>query len=246
VKAVSFNNFLKAAGLMSQEPQVVQARVVLEHHCVILGSTQTGKTTTSLKLLQDQPGLKLFINTKHDRNFEKYFRFIVGGLEQVKRIVKEYEYENGMICFNPPFRKPYKEVESLCEWLIFDYHKPKGTKSCVVVDEAHVFVKKEKQSLWLRRLWTMGLGLGVRAVAISQRGQMFRNSLEIPHNSEYYIIHALKDHDLKYLVDHGYISGIEGVSFPASPHSHGRKFCEISHEIYVQTNNFTGLRRVQQ
>ena len=45
----------------------------LTHHGLILGSTQTGKTTTGIQLLQQQEGLLIFVNSKLDRNFDNNF-----------------------------------------------------------------------------------------------------------------------------------------------------------------------------
>ena len=80
----------------------------LTHHGLILGSTQTGKTTTAIRLLQQQRGLLIFVNSKLDRNFDSHF-YAFATHENIDDILFDYrsgQAKDGFIyCFFNSFSR---------------------------------------------------------------------------------------------------------------------------------------------
>ena len=108
----------------------------LHHNAAVLGATQTGKTTTALRLLQAQQGIKLFINTKReakwfrpksmDPSFSPCIKYQVTDAEDMFRVYKYYNaFSNGIGMFVPSAtnkRKALPELEKILE-VVLQYHQ---------------------------------------------------------------------------------------------------------------------------
>ncbi len=216
----------------------------LNHHGLILGAVQTGKTTTAIRLLQKQDGLLIFVNSKLDRNFDRnYYSFI--NQYTIEQML--WDYKNGyakagyIYCFDVDIdEKGYKDVILLAENLLKWHQKGLIDRTVIMIDEMHLYKKKIEP---IEKLWTMGLGLGIRAVGISQRIQGV--NLNIRENSEVFVLHALQDTQMEFLETSGLIKIHD--SFKDGEYMYRYKLWQhsanqIDHSCYIQTDP-NGLRR---
>ena len=169
------------------------------HNVIPVGATRTGKTTTGLRELQQQPGLKFFINTKNERKWDKYCYAGNPSLDDIDIIYNNPEiHSQGIISISPRnIANAYSELEKYIK-KIFTYHMEDNLLNTVLcVDEIHEYQSKRGVGDSLRRCFSMGLGIGLKTIGISQRPTQIHN--DILTNSEIFIAHAVSWDDLEHL-----------------------------------------------
>jgi len=208
----------------------------LQSHAVILGYTQSGKTTTALTLLSSHKNyIKIFVNTKRENKVRKYFHFLILDADAMKEVYEDYPRSTKYMYLIEPDVTDRSATDQIAK--IFDvtlqYHQkdPTRYKTVIMIDEIQVYQSKFSKNESFARLWTMGLGLGIRAVAIAQRPQMINNDLLF--NSETWIIHKQIDADMEYLKDKGVIN-----------YDKEKHIFTWTHDAFIQTNKSTGLKRL--
>ena len=216
----------------------------LTHHGLILGSTQTGKTTTAIRLLQQQQGLLIFVNSKLDRNFDSNF-YAFATHENIDDILFDYrsgQAKDGFIyCFDvDPDQKRFADVVLLADKILKWHQQGLIPRTVIMIDEMHLYKKKIEP---IEKLFTMGLGLGIIAVGISQRIHGVNNTIR--ENHDMLVLHSVKDAQLEFLETGGYVEIPQEYKvddymykYKLWQHSMGR----IDHTCYVQTDP-RGLRK---
>ena len=214
----------------------------LKHHLVVLGSTRPGKTTTALKVLQEQKGLKFFINTKREAKWFKYMKYACYNAGNLETIFDNFDsYSDGIIQYIPDAtdRKAVNKLEEVLDIILKrqqDEEDDKRKKVTIAVDEIQVYQSAHGCNETLARLWTMGLGLSIFAIGIAQRPQMVH--FDLLANTENWILHAITPFDLDYLKkDKGVLSFEEYPEFLVSGEA-------IPHTAYMQTNKMIGLKKL--
>jgi len=210
----------------------------LDHHCVVLGATRTGKTTTSLRLLSEQEGFRIFVNTKNESKWKKYFKYINPSVEMLDFMYNNFnKFSDGMIMLNPDISKdhPIEDLEEYLKLIISKHLNNNLLKTCIAIDEIHEFQSKSSCNKYLKKIWTMGLGIGIIGIAISQRPTHVHNDLFT--NTENFILHALKQRDLEHMSEWVNID-FEKIKYPKWPGE------TASHTAYIQVNQLEGLKKL--
>ena len=209
----------------------------LRSHGVLLGQTQSGKTTIGLKYLAAQKdGLKLFINTKREQKWTKYFKYMIKTPEDLEHVYSEYSSYTSDLFLIEPDVTDGGSIDQIGELLdvILKFHQdnPQKFKTYIFIDEIQVYQSKFSRPKSFVRLWTMGLGLGIRAVAVAQRPQLINN--DILYNSETWLLCHLTEADLEYLDEKGIIQYAQDKHVYNSPY-----------DAFLQDNKKTGLKRLK-
>lgn len=219
----------------------------LDHHCVVTGATRTGKTTTSIRLLSSQKKtLKVFVNTKAEVEWTKYCKYQRITIKQFKFIYNNpSKFCDGIIEIFPDIFDEKKDgTEQIKEYfrIVLVAHRDDfSIKTVLLVDEIHQFQNKWSLDEDIARIWMMGLGMGIKAIAVSQRASGRHGIHEdIMSNSEYFIIHQMKIKDLDYMSD--YVSTNEGMDNLKFPVNSGDV---VSHTAYIQKSYIIGLRKLR-
>ena len=140
----------------------------LDHHSVIVGATQTGKTTTALRLLQMQEGLKIFINTKRQKHwydFEEYpdtacVKYQCYNEHNMQTIYDYYEeFQDGIIQIVPEAtnKDALEDLEKILNTILFAHQTDDSLITTILVDEIQVFQSAHSCNDTLGRMWVMGL-----------------------------------------------------------------------------------------
>lgn len=207
-------------------------------HGIMCGQTQSGKSTLAMKWLSAQEGVKIFVNTKRQKEWRAYCKHIIRNPEDMTHIYENYpKYSTSKNFFLiEPDVTSKEAIDRIAK--IFDitlkYHQdhPYKFKTNIFIDEIQVFQSKFTRDESLARLWTMGLGLGIKAVAISQRPQLINN--DILYNSDDIVLLKLTDSDMKYLDERGIID------YDPEKHIFDKKY-----KAYRQTNKSKGLKELK-
>jgi DNA helicase HerA-like ATPase len=147
-------------------------------HSVILGMTRSGKTFFAariLKRLQNLGAHTLFVDPKHDKAYEHLGDVCYSPMEVLEKIM----LKKRAIVFRPPAAKEQK-IEQLDEVieLLFKYSKEDGYKRIrrvVAIDELQLFVKKGNSKA-IEMIWTVGAGIGIVGMALTQRVQLLNET----------------------------------------------------------------------
>lgn len=181
----------------------------IREHGVILGTTQSGKTTQTLRLMRDigEDGLKIFVNTKREQKWTPYFKHKIMTPEHMEDVYENYpEYLPFFLLIEPDVTDrgaadKIAEIFDVC--LKFHQDFPMKFKTYVFIDEIHVFQSKFTRNESFARIFSMGMGLGLFGIAISQRASSIHN--DILKNCGFLLLAHQDLGDLKYLRDNGII-----------------------------------------
>ena len=211
----------------------------LKHHAVVLGTTRTGKTTTALKLLTEQKGLKIFINTKREKKWFKYMKYAVYHEGNMETIYDHFDsYSDGIIQYIPDAtnKASLAELEKILDVVLKRQQENDERRTTIVVDEIQVYQSAHGCNETLARLWTMGLGLNIVSIAVAQRPQMIH--FDLLANTENWLLHAITPFDLDYLKkDKGVLNFDEYPEFQVKGEI-------IPHTCYAQYNKMTGIKKL--
>lgn len=166
-------------------------------HIFICGLTQvSGKTTLAAYLFRRWTGLSTFFNTQHNHRVQLCSDIVVSNIkdyaEVFEKAVNEYfkqpsqfEKKALRVCFNPDLKESVaavqlKQIVNLNIKFGKILHKKRMEVvqwGNIIVDEAHRFSKKTDPSESVDVVFTGGLGLGLRGMAISQRPAMVSHTI---------------------------------------------------------------------
>ncbi len=150
-----------------------------DRHSVIIGITRSGKTTFAshaIESLWARSTHTMFIDPKHDESFAK-----LGTVcNTVMEVYEQLLLKNKAIVFRPP-GSAEERIESLDRIveLIFQLQRSAGFKRIrrvIAIDELQLFVKKGNSKA-IEMIWTVGAGMGVVGMAMTQRIQLLNETV---------------------------------------------------------------------
>jgi len=224
---------------------------------LIVGVSRTGKTTTMLKMMKKyyKDHMMVFINTKREQKWDKYCRYINPSLELFQYMVGNHEkFTDGIIEVYMPSildENPIEYLEQFIKIIMEAHQENNFLKTVIAIDELHEFQSKMSVNKAIKRIASMGMGLGLFGIFCSQRWTDVHNDLIT--NAEIRICHALDLHDFEQTIrwmnfekmfeDLGIEKPINAkdisILFPQELDSDGRM---ISHRAYLQTNKVEGAK----
>ena len=152
---------------------------VKNRHSVVLGMTRSGKTWFTgkmLKKLQAKGVHTIFVDPKHDADYEDLGTVCYSPIEAYALLLKK----TPAIVMRTPATSPEnaEALDRLVE-LLFQLQKTSGfrrIRRVVAIDELQLYAKKGN-SRAIEMIWTVGAGVGITGVALTQRMQLLNDSL---------------------------------------------------------------------
>ena len=149
-----------------------------KRHSVIVGMTRSGKsylTKHVLQQLQDQGYHTVFFDPKHDDDYASLGTICKTPLQFYHQLLKK----NPAIVYRPSPKKDARvdELNKITEFLFAMSNKDgfKRIKRVVAIDEIQLMVKKGTND-GVETIWTVGAGIGVVGIAITQRIQLLNET----------------------------------------------------------------------
>ena len=147
-------------------------------HAVILGMTRSGKTFLAGKILQgiqELGGHTIFVDPKHDDGYAHLGTICHSPIEVYEQLLRK----NPAIIFRTPGTSD-ERIEALDRMveLIFKLQRTPGFKRIrrvIAIDEIQLFVKKGN-SRAVEMIWTIGAGIGIVGMALTQRIQLLNET----------------------------------------------------------------------
>lgn len=147
-------------------------------HSVVLGMTRSGKTFLAGKVLQgvqDIGGHTIFVDPKHDDGYAHLGTVCHSPIEVYEQLLRK----NPAIVFRTPGTSE-ERIEALDRMveLMFTLQRTSGFKRIrrvIAIDEIQLFVKKGN-SRAVEMIWTIGAGLGIVGMALTQRIQLLNET----------------------------------------------------------------------
>ena len=148
-------------------------------HSVVLGMTRSGKTYFTgaiLKQLQSNGVHTIFVDPKHDADYEDLGVICYSPMEVYEKLLKK----ESRIVFRTPATSP-ENVESLDRLveLVFQLARTDGFKRIrrvIAIDELQLYTKKGSSKA-IEMIWTVGAGLGIVGIALTQRMQLLNDTV---------------------------------------------------------------------
>ena len=149
-----------------------------ERHSVIIGITRSGKTVFASRVLEELQRLgthTIFVDPKHDEAFAKLGTVCYDPMDVYECLLRKVN----AIVFRPPATADERtaSLDRVVE-LIFMLQKTEGYKRIrrvIAIDELQLFVKKGSSKA-IEMLWTVGAGVGVVGMALTQRIQLLNET----------------------------------------------------------------------
>jgi hypothetical protein len=147
---------------------------IKERHTVIVGMTRSGKTMLCKKMLQGLQDMNvhtIFIDPKHDDDYADLGTVCTTPMQ----FYSELMAKNPRIIYRPPGGKTERQ-EHLTRVIDLVFNAQRNQKfkripRVIAIDEIQLFVKKGSHD-GIEKLWTVGAGLGVMGMGITQRIQL--------------------------------------------------------------------------
>jgi DNA helicase HerA-like ATPase len=147
-------------------------------HSVILGITRSGKTMFASKILQrlqTTGAHTLFVDPKHDAGYEHLGTICSTPIEVYEQLL----LKNPAIILRTPgtSEERIETLDRVIE-LMFTLQRTPGfkrIKRVVAIDELQLFVKKGN-SRAIETIWTIGAGIGIVGMALTQRIQLLNET----------------------------------------------------------------------
>ena len=141
--------------------------------------TRSGKTwlcKQALESLQEMNVHTVFFDPKHDDEFSSLGTICTTPMQFYAQLVKK----NPRIVYRPPGAKEgsQKDLTSIID-LVFGLQKNKKfsrIKRVIAIDEIQLMVKKGGHD-GIEKLWTVGAGMGIVGLAITQRVQLLNETV---------------------------------------------------------------------
>jgi len=147
-------------------------------HSVVLGITRSGKTYFAAKVLQGVQSLgghTIFVDPKHDAGYAHLGTICHSPIEVYEQLLRK----NPAIVFRTPGTSE-ERIEALDRMveLMFTLQRTPGFKRVrrvIAIDELQLFVKKGN-SRAIEMIWTIGAGIGIIGMALTQRIQLLNET----------------------------------------------------------------------
>ena len=211
----------------------------ISEHGVVLGTTQSGKTTKTLELMKSigKKSLKIFVNTKREAKWLPYFKYKIETPEHMVDVYENYpEFTPFFLLIEPDVTDrgaadKIAEIFDIC--LKFHQDFPMKFNTYIFIDEIHVFQSKFTRNESFARIFSMGLGLGLIGIAISQRASSIHN--DILKNCGFLLLAHQDLGDLKYLRENGIIpyNSLDKIVFKGK------------YDMYIRENMRSKLKKVK-
>ena len=147
-------------------------------HSVIVGMTRSGKTYFTkhvLKNLQAEGYHTVFFDPKHDDDYADLGVICTTPIDFYAKLLKKTPH----IVYRPSPKKDERadELSRIIEMMFALSKKPgfKRMRRIVAIDEIQLMVKKGTND-GVEMLWTIGAGMGIVGVAITQRVQLLNET----------------------------------------------------------------------
>ena len=152
---------------------------VRNRHSVVLGMTRSGKTYFTgevLKRLQEDRVHTIFVDPKHDSDYESLGVVCYSPMEVYEKLLKK----EPRIVFRTPATSP-ENVEALDRMveLVFNLQRTDGfrrIRRVIAIDELQLYTKKGSSKA-IEMIWTVGAGLGIVGMALTQRMQLLNDTV---------------------------------------------------------------------
>ena len=150
---------------------------VRDRHTAIIGITRSGKTTFAAQVLKKLWGRSthtIFVDPKHDDAFTKLGTVCYDPMEVYERLLAK----DNRIVFRPSADERVEELDRVVD-LIFMLARKDGFKRIrrvVAIDELQLFVKKGSSKA-IEQIWTVGAGMGIVGMAMTQRIQLLNETV---------------------------------------------------------------------
>ena len=149
-----------------------------KRHSVIVGMTRSGKsylTKHVLQQLQEQGYHTVFFDPKHDDDYASLGTICKTPVQFYHQLLKK----NPAIVYRPSPKRDSRveELNKIAELLFAMSNKEgfKRIKRVVAIDEIQLMVKKGTND-GVETIWTVGAGIGVVGIAITQRIQLLNET----------------------------------------------------------------------
>lgn len=152
---------------------------IRNRHSVVLGMTRSGKTYFTgevLKRLQRDRTHTIFVDPKHDADYENLGVVCYSPMEVYEKLLKK----EPRIVFRTPATSP-ENVEALDRMveLVFNLQRTDGfrrIRRVIAIDELQLYTKKGSSKA-IEMIWTVGAGLGIVGMALTQRMQLLNDTV---------------------------------------------------------------------
>lgn len=183
-------------------------------HSAILGMTRSGKTYFTghvLEMLQEQGAHTIFVDPKHDREYARLGTICHSAIEVYSQLLKK----NRAIVFRPSAVRDERnaELDKLVE-MMMELQRTDGfrrIRRVIAIDEIQLFVGKGSKSRAVEIIWTVGAGIGMMGIALTQRLQNLNEDIwsqsenkvcfKMDERPEYLKSRNLEHYPQEYLMD---------------------------------------------
>lgn len=176
----------------------------LDYHTQIYGVTQSGKTYAGLKLLLNQNGLKLFVDTKEEMKYHKYFQASI-SIHDISKILTNIDsFSDAKIRIVIDIERDLKKQLNEFAKQVFLYQRfnPKH-RVTVLIDELQEFVSNRSSMQYIRALFIQGLAKNIRVIFTCQGWSMIQKNIR--NNCENTIIFKQRKNDIDSMMDLGLV-----------------------------------------
>src|SRR5437764_2262809 len=163
--------------MMGSGAKKIPGYAIEKDHVVVIGATQYGKTTATIKTLENVKGPVFFFNTLHTAGTGAEW-VEAKGSNSIEQII--YGLKNGYkINYLPDsdIGTAGKQLKAIIDQF---YQEGRKQINCVIcIDEVHLFwlFKSGEGKKANLRLATTGLGFGLQTIWVSQRPALVDNTL---------------------------------------------------------------------
>ena len=152
---------------------------IKKRHTAIIGMTRSGKTVLCKKMLeglQDMNVHTVFFDPKHDDDFSDLGKICTTPMQFYAELVAK----NPRIIYRPPGDKTGRSehLTRIIDLIFTAQRNPKfkNIRRVIAIDEIQLMVKKGGHD-GIEKLWTVGAGLGVMGMALTQRIQLLNETI---------------------------------------------------------------------
>lgn len=152
---------------------------VRDRHTAIIGITRSGKTTFAAALLRQLWGRSthtIFVDPKHDEGFAKLGTICYEPMEVYERLLAK----DKQIVFRTSgdSNERVEQLDRVVELVFMLARKPgfKRIRRVIAIDELQLFVKKGSSKA-IEQIWTVGAGMGIVGMAMTQRIQLLNETV---------------------------------------------------------------------
>ena len=162
--------------MMTLERRILDS--MRDRHSVVIGMTRSGKTTfvaNALDRLSAMSTHTMFVDPKHDEAFAKLGKVCYTPIQVDEQLLLRTK----SIVYRPPGDSTARieGIDRVVE-LMFALHKQDGFKRIrrvVAIDELQLFAKKGNSKA-IEMIWTIGAGMGIVGIAMTQRIQLLNET----------------------------------------------------------------------